>query len=154
MEKNITPRQRRHKIPKLEEQNENEIVWDLTSPSARKYQIMVSEKKTSTPNQTPTRSRRELRPRVALCKKNIAMTEDKSGELVNQLAFLNDMVNTQKNTIILTPPQSVKRQNTSDCESPVENPIPVLPGTQGFQNFTFQIPKLCSFIFSSKPQYQ
>lgn len=102
----------------LSQQHENEIVWDLTSPSAMKYQVLLSDKKTSTPNRTPTRSKRELRPRVALCKKNIVLTEDKSGDLVDQLAALNDLVNTEQAQIIMTPPHSVKGRNMDSCELP------------------------------------
>lgn len=111
----------------LSQQSENEIVWDLTSPSARKYQVMLSDKKTSTPNQTPTRSKRELRPRIALCKKNIALTEDKSGDLVNELAVLNDLVNTQHPQTIMTPPRSVKGLSNEDCESPIDIKKSVIP---------------------------
>lgn len=110
----------------LSQQNENEIVWDLTSPGARKYQGLLSEKKTSTPNQTPTR-KRELRPRVALCKKNIALSEDKSGDLVDQLAALNDLVNTEQAQIIMTPPRSVKGSVTDSCELLVDKKKSNLP---------------------------
>lgn len=111
----------------LSQQNENEIVWDLTSPGARKYQGLLSDKKTSTPNQTPTR-KRELRPRVALCKKNIALSEDKSGDLVDQLAALNDLVNTEQAQIIMTPPRSVKGSVTDSCELLVDKKKSNLPG--------------------------
>ena len=108
------------RVVTLSQQNENEIEWDLTSPSARKYQVLFSDKKTSTPNQTPTRSKREIRPRIALCKKNIALSEDKSGDLGNELAALNDLVNNQQAQIIMTPPQSVKGRIMDSGESPID----------------------------------
>lgn len=110
----------------LSQQNENEIEWDLTSPSARKYQVLFSDKKTSTPNCTPTRSKRELRPRIALCKKNIALTEDKNVDLVNELAALNELVNSEQAQTIITPPQSVKGQATKAYESSEEQRKPGL----------------------------
>ncbi|KAI9561705.1 hypothetical protein GHT06_012665 [Daphnia sinensis] len=124
----------------LSQQNENEIIWDLTSPGARKYQGLLSDKKTSTPNQTPTR-KRELRPRVALCKKNIALSEDKSGDLVDQLAALNELVNTEQAQIIMTPPRSVKGSATDSCELLVDkkkSPQPVnLSTSDAFDDDSF-----------------
>ena len=79
-------------------QNENEVVWDLTSPSARKYQVLLSDKKTSTPVGTPSRSRLVGR-RPALCKKNIALSSSISGnsaDLFSELAALNDLVNSEQ----------------------------------------------------------
>ena len=58
----------------------------------------MSDKKTSTPNRTPTR-KRELRPRYVLCKKNIALSTTDSTcneDFVNELAALNDMVNSDQ----------------------------------------------------------
>lgn len=104
--------------------NEHEIEWDLTSPSARKFQVLVSDKKTSTPNRTPTRGdlafKRELpRPRLALCKKNIALssTDENCLDLVNELAALDNLVNTEQANQshgVMTPPPSVKRVPDND----------------------------------------
>lgn len=98
--------------------NDNEIEWDLTSPSARRYQTLMSDKKTSTPNRTPTRGelpmKRELpRPRLALCKKNIALSssEDNGLDLMDELAALDNLVNSEQakqGQGVMTPPLSVK----------------------------------------------
>lgn len=93
--------------------NDNEIEWDLTSPSARKYQVLVNDKKTSTPNRTPTR-RRELRPRLAMCKKNIVTAQEGSADLANELAALNDLVNSEQAQTALTPPRSEGLKSSSD----------------------------------------
>lgn len=138
----------------LSQQNENEIVWDLTSPSARKCQVLFSDKKTSTPNQTPTRSKREIRSRIALCKKNIALAEDNTGDLGNELAFLNDFVNTEQAQIIMTPPQSVKGRVTDNGESPIDKKKPAASPSM-YPFFLFM--NLSFFnvnFFSSKPEYQ
>ena len=121
----------RNLIPSSQ-QNENEVGWDLTSPAAdaRKYQVLFSDKKTSTHNQTPTR-KRELRPRVALCKKNIALVGDKNDGLVNELAVLNDLVNEQAQ-IIMTPPRSVKGSVTDNNELPIEKNKSDLPSKKTF----------------------
>ncbi len=108
------------------QQNESEVVWDLTSPSARKYQVLLSDKKTSTPNQTPTR-KRELRPHIARCKKNIVLAEDKNNDVVNELAMLNDLLNKQAQTI-MTPPRSVKGSVTDSCELLIDKSKSVLQG--------------------------
>lgn len=136
----------------LSQQNENEIIWDLTSPGARKYQGLLSDKKTSTPNQTPTR-KRELRPRIALCKKNIALAEDKSSDLVDELAALNDMVNMKQAEIIMTPPRSVKGIATDSCDLLVEKKKPALPCITFFNHvsvyFLDAIFTSCFFFFFS-----
>jgi hypothetical protein len=121
----------RNLIPSSQ-QNENEVGWDLTSPAAdaRKYQVLFSDKNTSTPNQTPTR-KRELRPRAALCKKNIALVGDKNDGLVNELAVLNDLVNEQAQ-IIMTPPRSVKGSVTDNNELPIEKNKSDLPSKKTF----------------------
>lgn len=104
--------------------NDHEIEWDLTSPSARKFQqVLLSDKKTSTPNRTPTRGelpkKRELRPRLVLCKKNIALSTsgEVGSDLVDELAALNDLVNTEQanqSTGVMTPPPSVKGRAIND----------------------------------------
>ena len=113
--------------------NENEIEWDLTSPSARKFQqVLKSDKKTSTPNRTPTREmqrKRDLRPRLVLCKKNIALnTHDNVGsDLVDELAALDDLINTEQANqsigVPMTPPPSVKGSANDSCsKSPESEP--------------------------------
>lgn len=109
----------------LSQNNENEIEWDLTSPSARKYHVLLSDKKTSTPNQTPTR-KRELRPRIALCKKNIAHSVDRSGDLINELAALNELVNSEQANNVMTPPRSVKTLTGSDSPLLIHKDSPKL----------------------------
>jgi hypothetical protein len=108
------------------QQSESEVVWDLTSPSARKYQVMLSDKKTSTPNQTPTR-KRELRPHIARCKKNIVLAEDKNNDVVNELAMLNDLLNKQAQTI-MTPPRSVKGSVLDSSELLIDKNKSLLQG--------------------------
>ena len=81
-------------------QNDNEVEWDLTSPSALKYQVLLSDKKTtSTPNNRATPSRTQRR-RLPSCKKNIAKgaTTSSSLNLFNELAALNDLVNSEHQT--------------------------------------------------------
>jgi len=97
---------------------ENEVEWDLTSPGAIKCQVFLSDKKTSTPNRTPTR-RRELRPRLALCKKNIVALSSDNQDLANDLAVLNDLVNTEPSveSTLMTPPSSVKGLTTVVAEA-------------------------------------
>lgn len=107
------------------QQSESEVVWDLTSPSAIKYQVIPSDK-TSTPNQTPTR-KRGLRPLIARCKKNIVLEEDKNNDVVNELAMLNDLLNKQAQTI-MTPPRSVKGSVLDSSELLIDKNESVLQG--------------------------
>lgn len=95
--------------PIISSQAENEVEWDLTSPQCPR--VFLSDKKTSTPNRTPTR-KRELRPRLALCKKNIVALSSDNQDLANDLAVLNDLVNTES-TAELTPPPSVNERLAS-----------------------------------------
>jgi len=89
--------------PSTGSQHDNEVEWDLTSPSAMKYQVLFSDKKCSTLNLTPTR-KLQLRPRLVLCKKNIARstTEDSyKNDFVDELAALNDMVNSEQAQVVI-----------------------------------------------------
>ncbi len=83
-------------------------------------------KSIKTPNQTPTR-KRELRPHIARCKKNIVLAEDKNNDVVNELAMLNDLLNKQAQTI-MTPPRSVKGSVTDSCELLIDKSKSVLQG--------------------------